>query len=77
MKKITVEEAKKVLEYHGYYCENLWHIDDVMNRYECSEDDAFNILDDVLQSELIMERIHDKIKEIAIDNGLTECNKNK
>lgn len=60
MKKIEimdVEKAKEVLEEAGYFVENLWQVEDVMNKYKCTEDEAQEVLYDALTNEATMDRI--------------------
>ena len=58
---MKVEEAKKILKENGYYIENLWHISDVQQNYKLDDDDAYNVLDRVMQSEYIISSIFDMI----------------
>lgn len=55
----TEEEAKQVLRDAGYYVDNLWCIEDV--DADITDDEKYEILDEVLQSEYIMERINESI----------------
>ena len=52
-----IDNARQLLKSYGYYVENLWHIDDVKSRRECSDDDAYNILDNAMQNEATYEQI--------------------
>jgi len=65
MKKLTVETARQFLTEKGYYTENLWHVDDVISRYECDEQTAYDILDSILQTNWIMENVNELIVEVA------------
>ena len=67
---MTIAGAKKFLEEQGYYTHNLWHIDDVMDSYKCSEEEALLVLDKALSNEWTMEQIWFGISEEAIDLGL-------
>ena len=58
---MKVEEAKKILKENGYYIENLWHISDVQQNYKLDDDDAYNVLDRVMQSEYIMNEVFEMI----------------
>jgi hypothetical protein len=59
--KLTIESAKQLLKDHGYYVDNLWHIDDVKQNYNVSDEEAYDILDKSLESSFIMEDIFDRI----------------
>lgn len=67
-----VAAAREVLRNAGYYVENLWHVDDVLGRFVTDKDTAINILDDVLLSDYITERVFDGIADIATDKDLKE-----
>jgi hypothetical protein len=54
----AVENAKKVLRDHGYFVDNLWHIQDVQVNYmKASDEDAQKILNMALTNEATMEQI--------------------
>jgi hypothetical protein len=63
----SVNQAKAILKDAGYYVDNLWHIDDVKGYEDFTEndDEAYSVLDEVLQSERIIEEINSAI-QIAI-----------
>jgi len=59
---MSVQEAKEVLEKEGWYVGNLWHVRDVMlNHPNIKEEDAYAILDEVLESEQIQSHIFEMI----------------
>ena len=53
-----IEQAKAILKKYGYYVNNLWTIQDVTDYYQCTEEQAYNVLDTVLSSEGIMEQVN-------------------
>tara|TARA_B100000780_G_scaffold6388_1_gene4957 strand:- start:520 stop:768 length:249 start_codon:yes stop_codon:yes gene_type:complete len=55
--KARITEAKQTLKNNGYFAQNLWHVDDVKQNYECSDEDALAILDDVMTGEYVTEAI--------------------
>jgi hypothetical protein len=59
--KLTIESAKQLLKDYGYYVDNLWHIDDVKQNYNMSDDEAYDILNEAMQSSYIMENIFEQI----------------
>lgn len=68
-----VEEAKALLKENGYYTDNLWHIYDVKDNYECEDDDqAQDVLDSALTNEATMDRIWFAIRFHADEYGLKE-----
>jgi hypothetical protein len=65
-----IEEAKEVLRKAGYYTDNLWHIDEVKDRFNVvDDDDAQAILERALTNYWIIEQIHYGVGEVAEDMG--------
>jgi hypothetical protein len=58
----SVNQARGILKDAGYYVDNLWHIDDVKEHGEFTDDAAYEVLDKVLQGEYIMEAINESIQ---------------
>lgn len=65
-----IEKAKAVLRDAGFYVDNLWHIDDVKGRFECTDEQAQEILEDALTNEATMEQIQFSIVEFASIEGI-------
>ncbi|NDG30667.1 hypothetical protein EB118_11420 [bacterium] len=64
----AVEDAKKVLRDHGYFVDNLWHIEDVQSLHKgASVEDAHRILNDALTNGATMEQIWYSITD-ALEN---------
>lgn len=62
-----VFNAREVLKKHGYYSNNLWHIDDVKQVYPTMSDDkAYEVLDKVMRGEGTVQCIQETI-EIIVD----------
>lgn len=62
-----VSVAKALLRKNGYFVENLWCIDDVTQNYNCTEDEAQEVLGIALTNDVITERIFG-----AIDDACNE-----
>jgi len=60
---MTIEQAKEVLKENGYYVDNLWHIDDVKQHGDLSNEEAYDILDSTLRNDYTIETINILIKE--------------
>jgi hypothetical protein len=56
----------------NYAIESPWCAEDVTNRYECDEDTALEIMNDVLVGDVLSEIIHERIDYEARDRGLKE-----
>lgn len=67
---LSIEDAKKILERHGYFVFNLWHVEDVMINYECDEDTAKDILYKSMTNDLTFWTIHDSIVSFAEELNL-------
>jgi hypothetical protein len=67
---ITVAQAKQVLKNAGYYVDNLWQVEDVSDNYECTEEEALEVLDSAMQNDATMEQIWFAIKFVAEDMEL-------
>ena len=65
MKKLTVESAKQFLKDNGYFVDNLWCVDDVKGNYNCTDEQAQNILYNSLTNNATMDQIKSSINEFA------------
>lgn len=64
------DEAKEVLEKSGKYLGNTWCLEDVQASYKCTDDEAYEVLDQALQNDATMSQIWFAINFHAEDNGL-------
>jgi hypothetical protein len=68
---MTIESARQVLRDAGYFTDNLWHVNDVKDRFECEDNEmAQYILKLAVTNEYTMEGIHYSIKHLAKCNNL-------
>lgn len=58
-----VTTARALLRSKGYFVENLWSVDDVMQNYDCSKDVAYDVLERAMTNEATTEQIF-----LAIDD---------
>jgi hypothetical protein len=70
MEEDKVTEALDYLESQGYYIKNLWHIQDVQDKFECTDEEAFEVLDDAVSGDWIMEEINNRILHTGCMNDL-------
>jgi hypothetical protein len=68
--QMTTDDAKEILKSKGYFVDNLWHIDDVTSSWECSDTDAYKILEMSLTNGWTMEQISESIYLVAQDLDL-------
>jgi len=68
--QMTSDDAREFLAEQGFFTGNLWHIDDVTSSYECSDKDAYKVLEMALTNEYLMEQIADTIYLVAEDLNL-------
>lgn len=57
LKEVSSEDLRQELELRGWYTQNLWHVDDVMQNYDCTSEYAMRLLDFVLTSEHITDEV--------------------
>ena len=70
-REIAIANAKLVLKQAGYYVDNLWHVNDIKDRFECEDDEtAQKILNLALTNDYTMETINYSIKDLAELKGL-------
>lgn len=67
---MTTKDAKDFLRGEGYFVDNLWHVNDVQEKFECSEETAQDILYWTLTSPTMIEYINDDISNIARNEQL-------
>lgn len=67
-----IDEAKKVLEEAGYYVNNLWHVKDVQSKFDCSEEEAMDVLEEALTSDSTFEAIWFNIDYFGQEEGLVK-----
>ena len=67
----TIEQAKQVLRDNGYYVDNLCHIDDITQTYNCTDEEALEVLDGALNVSYVVENIFENIDLFAKGIGLT------
>ena len=66
---MKVNEAKEFLKSKGYYVDNLWQIDDAKSVFQCTNEQAYEIMDKVMNNERIMNEIWETITIIGEDFG--------
>lgn len=62
-----IEQAKAILREAGYYTGNLWHINDVKEDYDVTDDEAYDVLSKALNNEGTFDQIWTAIKFYADD----------
>jgi hypothetical protein len=67
-----VDRAKAILKLNGYYVDNIWHIDDVKMLYSCTDGQAYEVLDDVLNQESLFLDVYTSIDQVAKDMDLKD-----
>jgi hypothetical protein len=67
---MTLAEAKEFLRSEGYFVDNLWHVSDVQNKFECDDETAQNILYWALTSPATIEYVNDSIDMVARNEEL-------
>jgi len=66
---MTIEQAKQVLRDNGYFVDNLWNVSDVQVVFECTDEEAQEVLLASMTNEQTMEQIWYSIDEFgSMDN---------
>ena len=66
---MTIEQAKQVLRDNGYFVDNLWNVTDVQVVFECTDDEAQEVLYNSMTNDYINEQIQLSIDEFgSMDN---------
>jgi len=67
----AVEHAKDILRDNGFFVDNLWHVDDVKCKFECSDEEAQDVLNSALKNDATMEQVWLAIDIHGEDGNLT------
>jgi len=67
---MTTAEAKQLLRNEGYFVDNLWHVRDVQNNFECTDEQAQDVLYWSLTSPTTIEYINEHINLVATNENL-------
>jgi hypothetical protein len=52
-----IEQAKALLKSNGYQVDNLWCVEDVKHKFNCTDEEAQNVLYRALTNDATMEQI--------------------
>lgn len=67
LKEVSTQDLRNELELRGYQTDNLWHVDDVMQNYECETEDAMEVLKDSLNNGWVVEQVFGVIDQVATE----------
>jgi len=65
LKEISTQDLRNELELRGYQTDNLWHIEDVMQNYDCESEVAQEVLIKALNNEATIEQVYLAIDIVA------------
>ena len=71
LKKVSSQDLKDELQSRGFFVDNLWTTEDVKSRFNCTEDEAQEVLEQALTNESTMEQIWYAIDFHGQDNELS------
>lgn len=69
LREASDQDLRAELELRGYYTNNLWHVDDVMQNYKLSFTEAQEVLDKAMTSEWVTSQVFETIDIIIRDNN--------
>jgi len=64
-RKPNARDLMKQLQLQGWQSCAMWHVDNVRQNYECTQEQAMKVLENVLESERIQEEIYNAIDDEA------------
>lgn len=64
------QEAKDFLRSKGYFVDNLWQVADVQGKFNCTDEEAQEILEEALTNDCTMEQIWFAIDDLGYHAGL-------
>ena len=67
-----IAHAKDILTKAGYYVGNLYQIEDVQVYFDCTDNEAMDVLDSAMDNEGTAEQVWTAIREIGDMMGLKE-----
>lgn len=67
--ELEIESAKATLEKYGYFTRNLWTTDDVTERFNCTTEQALDVLESVLHNEYIVNEMNIAIDDVCEERG--------
>ena len=67
---IETRDLRNILEQRGYYMGNMWCLDDVMQNWDASHQEAKRILDKTVGGEWVTQQVFELIDEYAYDMEL-------
>ena len=67
---MTTKQAKDLLRKEGYFVDNLWHVNDVQERFNCDEETAQNVLYWTLTNPSFIEYVNETINLVATNENL-------
>jgi hypothetical protein len=62
IRQLDIENAKQLLRDNGYFVDNFWQTCDVTLNYECSEEEAHQVLQGAFDNPATYDQIWDSIK---------------
>ncbi len=69
---MTTQEAKDFLRSEGFFVENLWHVTDVQDKFECTDEEAQDVLYWVFSDDYVCDTIQRKIYDVGNNECLEE-----
>ena len=69
---ISSQVLKNELKKRGYFVDNLWTTEDVQSKFNCTEDEAQEVLEQALTNDATMEQIWLAIEFHGEENGLNQ-----
>ena len=72
MKEFTTEQLRNELASRGWQTQHLWHMDDVLQNYKCSDAEAMDVIRRALNNVYVREVIFGVIDEVCSQEGINK-----
>jgi hypothetical protein len=72
-----IEEAKAFLKSQGFCSNNLWQIKDVKKNYDCTDEQAFEVLENALHNAGTIEYTYEIINDLCGELNLKKLEEKK
>ena len=67
--ELSTDELKELLANRGYFTGSLWHVSDVQQTYDISQEDALTVLEGAMTGDWINQQIYECIDLVAEVEG--------
>lgn len=74
---MNIAEAKKVLKEAGFQVNNLWSIYDVKSKYDCTDKEAMELIEDTMDNDSLKEDVWEIMDVFADVYGFSKIDEDE